>query len=135
VAVNSSTLAPIWSLQVAFSNISNTNAFFQQEARSAIRVTSVGIYIAIAINKNSVTNTCVLKLPLDGNISGAKTITLASGTCTATFTYSTSSWDAANTSFSTFGNPSVSLSDYNFDGGSGQTPATATTPTTSVSTF
>jgi len=136
VAVNSSTLSPIWSLQVAFSNMSQITSEFQQFGQSAIRVTSVGIYIRTVVVKNSISNTCVLKLPLDGNISGAKTITLSdASTCTATFTYSTSSWDAADTSFSDFGNPSVTLTDYNFDGGSGQTPATASTPTTAVSTF
>jgi hypothetical protein len=136
VAVNSSTLAQIWSLQVAFSNMSNTNFEFQQYGMSAIRVTSVGIYIRLVIVKNSISNTCVLKLPLDGNISGAKTITLSdASTCTATFTYSTSSWNAADTSFSAFGNPSVSLNDYNFAGGTGQTPTTASTPTTRLSTL
>jgi hypothetical protein len=136
VAVNSSTLAPIWSLQVAFSNMSQITSEFQGQGMSAIRVTSVGIYIRSVIVKNSVSNTCILKLPLDGNISGAKTITLSdASTCTATFTYSTSSWNAADTSFSSSSNPTVTLADFNFDGGSGQTPATASTPTTSVSTF
>ena len=88
LSVNSSTLAPIWSLRVSFTGVSSTSPDFMDQGQAAIKATSVGIYIALIINRTSspsTFNTCVMKLPLDGNISGAKTIALSygGGTCTA----------------------------------------------------
>jgi hypothetical protein len=137
LAVNPSTLAPIWSLNAAFTGITTLSAAFQESGQVGIRVTSVGIYIATLIIKGVFNNTCIIKLPLDGNISGDKTISLASGgsTCTVSFTYSTSVWTASDTNFSTDPGFSVTINNYVFASGSGSTPTTGNTPTRALSTF
>lgn len=139
IVVNSTTLAPIFSLQCAFTGITGAIAGdFWSQGQSAIRVTSVGIYTRINFFVGATNYTCVLKLPLDGNISGAKTLTLSggAGTCTVTFTYSTSVWSASDFAFSTSSTPSmggfVSRTGGEF---TGQAPANTVAPSSALSNF
>ena len=137
VAINTSTMAPIWSLKMTFSNMDNISTLFQTSRQSAIRVTSVGIYVGVGITKNGTNHACFIKVPLDGNISGTETINLDnSGTnCNVTFLYQTNAWVNGGLTFSFVTRQNINFFNDPVSSTTGSTPATGTTPPNTLSPF
>ena len=133
VGVNTTTLVPTWTLKLQFSASVGSDYYYYGQGN--ITATSVGIYVRITL----ASQLCVLKLPLDGNISGTKTINYpGGGSATVTFTYVTSGSTMCTASSTTFAydtTVNVPLATQTTGNGAGSTPASANTPTKSTSTF
>lgn len=133
VAVNTSTLDPIWTTKLTFSGtLSNTYAYYA----STITATAVGIYLRVSLAGYN----CIVKMPLDGVISGTKTITYPSGggSSTVTFNYYTSGYymcTASPTTFSYYALNSTPVVVHAGGGNTGTAPASGNTPTATTSTF
>jgi len=112
------------------------NNEYTGSGKTNIIATAVGIYVHTIVNSYA----CTMKIPLDGNISGAETITYPSGagSTTVTFNYITSGSSMAtgsDISFTYDGTHSVPLTASAYGSNTGGTPSSGNTPVTSTSTF
>jgi hypothetical protein len=136
VALDSSTLLPSWTLSLSFSG-GTPNSSASSNGRRIIQACSVGVYVHCFVNSFST----YIKLPLDGAISGTKSITAPSGYTSYSINFNkvTSGASMCTATAITFNFNGTFGLGYNTPnpnaGGSGQTPQTGVTPTTVKTTF